>query len=127
MKRIYIAVLLIAASLFLGYLSGKDVEKRSNKHLEYISNMEYLIKRNEYKKAERLCKKAENEFNKTDIKFMYTYYVHSDLSDISENLASMRDYIKRKKDTEYFYVSGIAKNRLLKLINKEPINLQNIL
>lgn len=127
MKRIYIAFILIIISVLIGVFTRYDINKRSNKYLDYISNIEYYLKKDKYKEAEKECKKAVDDYNYNDSKIMYSYYVHSDLSDIGDNFNSMKNYINSKKKTEYYYISGMLKNRLKRIAEKEPINIQNVL
>lgn len=127
MRRVYIALGLIIISLTAAYFTGADVKSRSEKHLYNIKTIEIFLKNKDYKKAEKLCKKAADDFKINDSRVMYTYYNHNDLSDIGENLGSMLGYIERKKETEYYYISGITKNKLQGLIDREPIRIRNIL
>ncbi len=127
MRRIYIAVALLIISVIIGIFTTNDLKNRSLKHLNYISNMEYYLNKGYYKKAERLSKKAADEFKFTDSKIMYNYYLHRDLDEIDFNLYSMYEYIKRKKETEFNFISTQTKNRLQTIIDKEPVNLENIL
>lgn len=127
MRRVYIALGLIIISLTTAYFTGADVKSRSEKHLNNIKTIEKYIKNKDYNKAEIICKKAADDFKINDSRIMYTYYNHNDLSDIGENLGSMLGYIERKKETEYYYISGITKNKLQSLIDREPIRIRNIL
>lgn len=127
MRRIFIALALIAVCISIGTYTRYDLINRCEKHLNNIKKIEYCLNRKDYNKAEKICKKTADEYTFNDSKVMYNYYNHSNLSDIGENFYSMRGYIKRKKDTEFYYISGINKNKLQNIIDKEPINLRNIL
>ncbi len=79
------------------------------------------------KKRSDYAKKTADEFRLNDSRIMYIYYVHKDLAEIGENLYSMHDFIKNKKDSDYYNISGITKSKLQTIIDKEPLNIQNIL
>lgn len=127
MRRIYIAVALALISVTTGIFTSTDITARSEKQLNNIKKIEAYIKNKKLKKAEKLCKKTADEFSKKDSKIMYLYYIHSDLSYISENLYSMHGYLKRRRLNEYYYIADVTKNRLQVIIDKEPINPENIM
>ncbi len=127
MRRIYIAIALILISVGIGIFTSGDLKRRGTRHLFNIDKVERYIENREYEKAERLCKKTADEFRLNDSRIMYIYYVHKDLAEIGENLYSMHDFIKNKKDSDYYNISGITKSKLQTIIDKEPLNIQNIL
>ncbi len=127
MKRLYIAAALIIISLLLGIFTGKDIKSRSVKHLKNIKKIEAFLNKKDFINAEKTAKKTADDFYFNDSSIMYSYYIHKDLSDIGENLYSMHGYIKRKKLNEYYYVSTLAKSKLLSLIKREDIEIQNLL
>ncbi len=127
MKRLYIAAALIIISLTIGIFTGKDIKSRGYKHLENIRIIEACLSKKDFINAEKRAKKAADDFYFNDSSIMYSYYIHRDLSDIGENLYSMHGYIKRKKLNEYYYVSTLAKRKLLSLIDREDIEFQNLL
>ncbi len=127
MRRIFIAAALLLISVVSGIFFSKDIGERSKKHLNRINLIDSFLSKKDYKNAKITAKKTADEFNYIDSKIMYNYYIHKDLSDIAENLYSMHGYIERKKLNEYYYISGITKNRLQSIIEREKIDLRNIL
>lgn len=127
MRRVYIAAALIIISVVLGIFIDNDINSRSVKHIKRIHLIDNYLSKNDLKKAGITAKKTADEFYYTDSKIMYNYYVHKDLSEIAENLYSMEGYLERKKLNEYYYISGITKNRLKSIIERDNINLRNIL
>ncbi len=127
MRRIYIAVILILICIFTAVITSRDIKTRLNKELITVNKIEKYIDNKDYNKAEKLCKKAADEFNSNDSSYMYIYYVHKDLAEISEYLYNMHDYIKHRKISDFYSVSGIIKSRIKTITDKEPINIRNIM
>lgn len=127
MRRVFIAVLLLIISVVIGLLTNTDVNIRSKKHIDYISDIEYRINNKDYPYAEKLSKKAADEFNFIDSGIMYNYYTHNDLSEISDILGTIRIYIKNKNITEIHHYSNLAKNKLNSIIDKKKVSIENIL
>ncbi|MCH5303670.1 MAG: DUF4363 family protein [Ruminococcus sp.] len=127
MKRIYIAIGLFLFGMVFGYFTQYDIKTRTDKIVENINTIEEYLSKDEFKKAAEECKKTADKFKKTDSKVMYSYYEHSTLAEIEENLYSMQGYIERKEISNYNYLSGVTKGRLKAIADKELINFQNIL
>lgn len=127
MRRIIIAVSLLIISAIIGIITNYDLTERSRKHLSFITEIENSVSVNDYIKAENIIKKAADEFNFNDSYIMYNYYTHNDLSEISDLLNTMRIYIKEKNKVEFYHYSNLAKNKLQSVIDKEPVNIRNIL
>ena len=127
MRRIYIASALIVLCIIIAFLTSNDIKTRLNNKMKTVNRIERLVDNKDYIKAEKLCKKTADEFNSTDSQYMYIYYVHKDLSEIGEYLYNMHDYLKYRKISDYYSVSGIIKSKIKTIIDKEPINLQNVL
>lgn len=127
MRRVFIAVSLIIISVVTGVITNTDLNRRSEKHIKYLTEIEYHLNRDDYINAENLSKKAADEFNFNDSSIMYNYYTHNDLSEIGEILNTARIYIKSKNKPEFYHYSKLAKSRLNSIINKKKVNLENIL
>ena len=127
MRRVFIAFSLLVISVVAGVITNKDLNTRCSKHIDYILEVKNLVEKNNYFKAEKICKKAADEYNFTDSGIMYNYYTHNDLSEIGEILNTMRIYIKEKDKTEFYHYSDSAQIKLNSIINKKKVSLENIL
>lgn len=127
MRRVFIAVSLLIVSVVIGVITNIDLNARSEKHIEYIYEIEHRVNNKEFLNAELLSKKAADEYSFTDSGIMYNYYTHNDLSEIREILGTMRIYLKNKNISEFYHYSSLAKSRLNSIIDKKKVSVENIL
>ncbi len=127
MKRIYIAIALLAISIASGVFETVSVTQNSQKYIDYIDEINKKIDDKEVKNAAVLCKKADEEFEDMSKNYMFYYYMHKNLEEIESNLSSMYEYLRNDEVHDYYATSAITRRKLESMRDTGSVNLQNIL
>ena len=126
MKRIYIAIALLAVCIAIGVFETVNVSQGSQKYIDYIDEIEIKLNNDEIDSAAVLCKKAGEEFEEMSKTLMF-YYMHKNLEDIEGNLSSMYEYLRNKEIHDYYATAAITKDKLESMRDTGSVNFQNIL
>lgn len=127
MRRIYIAIALLAISIAAGVFETVNVSQGSQKYIDYIDEINKKIDDDEVKNAAVLCKKADEEFMDMSENYMFYYYMHKNLEEIESNLSSMYEYLRNDEVHDYYAAAAITKRKLESMRDTGSVNLQNIL
>ena len=127
MKRIYIALAFILFSLIAGTVEFITINKNAESYMSSISKIGNLVKEGRIEDAEKMSKKAAEDFEKISKSILTCYYSHDELEEINEQLYRLEDLLDDNRVEDFHEVSHILKNKLLSLKEKEQITIQNIL
>lgn len=127
MKRIYIAFVFILFSLIAGTVEFITINNNADNYMSSISKISNLVEERKIKDAEKLSKKAAEDFEKISKSIFTCYYSHDELEEINEQLYRLEDLLNNNRVEDYHELSHILKNKLLSLKEKEQITIQNIL
>lgn len=126
MKRIYIAIALLLASITMGIFETINVSQGSQKYIDYIDEINMKLDNNEVNNAAVLCKKADEEFEEMSKTLMF-YYMHKNLEDVAGSLSSMYEYLRNDEIHDYYAAAAMTKEKLESMRDTGSVNLQNIL
>lgn len=127
MKRIYIAIIILAISVAGGILETVSIRQNSEKYIKYVEDIERKIDNGDVKNAAILCKKADKEFKDLSENYMFYYYAHKNLEEIESNLSSMYAYLKNKEIHDFDATAAITKKKLESIRDTGKVNFKNIL
>lgn len=126
MKRLHIAVILIALSLAVGVFEVIYVNNTYNKCYNAIEKSKGYFSDNEYTDAYIMCKNAESQWNKSS-KTLSIFLVHSQISDVSNTINELKDAVKGKDKKEFSSLYKKTKRQLLFIKKSELPDFENIL
>lgn len=126
MKRIYIAIALLAASIAIGIFETVNVSQGSQKYIDYIEEINMKLDNDEINNAAVLCKMAGEDFEEMSKTLMF-YYMHKNLEEIEGNLSSMYEYLRHDEVHDYYATAAITKEKLESMRDTGSIKFQNIL
>lgn len=127
MKRIYIAVIFLIFSFTIGIIEYITVNHYTDSFLNVNSNTEKLVKKNKIKEAEKLSRKNAESFDRISKNYLYCYYQHDKLEEISEELYKLEDLLDDNRIDDFHEESHYLNKKLLSIKEKEQITIQNIL
>ena len=127
MKRIYFAVVFLLLSLAVGIFEYATITTKTDDYLNSVSKIGSLVKNNKSEEAEKLAKKTANQFNEFSKSFLYCFYKHDDLENITEQMYTIEDLLDDKNIEDYHKENHLLNEKLLFIKEKEQITIQNIL
>lgn len=126
MKRLFIAIALIAIALTLSTLEYIYVTKTYDRCITQIDKSYHYFSDKEYSYAYKLCKNAENIWNDS-AKIMSFFLVHSQIYNVSSDICELKNCAKNKEEIEFETLYNKTKRQLLSIKKSELPDLENIL
>ena len=126
MKRAWIAIGLIAASLVLGGVEYLYTANAAQIYTDLLNQADAHMEHNEAYEAQSVTERLDHRFSK-DAGVLHIFNFHSDVNAVANDLAALRRYAMTGSIPEYLAVSAQAKRRILTLFDIRAPRLGNIL
>lgn len=127
MKRLYIAILLIVISLFIGifetYLTNKLIDNTINN----INEINDFIDKNNMNEAINKIIETEKDFDKINQNYLHLLTLHDKFDEVGFNLTTMKIHLIKEDYNEYFSLKEKTKKQLLSLKTEKLPIIQNII
>ncbi len=126
MKRIYIAILLLTASLVLAAAETGYVSAKADTYISRIDAIDKQMRKDNFAEAADLCKELEESWEKS-AKRVDMLLIHDYVDSIGEEFSRMRSYTENASVDMYFSESTSAKKELASIRESEYPYFANIL
>lgn len=126
MKRMIIALALIAVSVFGSSAEVFFVGARAQSCLDQIEETDRLMRKLDYSAALKKCREAEDYWESSG-EAVDILLIHDYVDDIRVSLGQMRAHIENGSPDMYFSESAGAKKGLASIKGSEYPNFENIL
>ena len=126
MKRAWIALGLIAASLLIGGIDYLYTATAAHIYTEMLSEADAHMENNEAYEAQSVTERLDHRFSE-DKRILHIFSFHSEINAVGSDLAALRRYAQTGSTADYLATSAQAKRRILALYNLRTPSLGNIL
>lgn len=126
MKRAWVAIGLIAASLILSGVEYLYLNTTAGIYTEMLNEADACIEQNEAYKAQSLTERLDHRFSE-DKSIMHIFSFHSDVNALGSDLAALRRYAQTGNTADFLAVSAQAKRRILAIAELRAPRPENIL
>ena len=126
MKRIYIAIFLLALTIVASVFELRFIGREANGVTQQIEAIDGYMRRSEFNTAIKQCRTLEEKWSKTseNIDIML---IHDYVDSIGLSITKMRAGAETKNAVLYFSESASAKKALASIKGSEYPNFENIL
>lgn len=126
MKRIYIALFLMALTLTASMFELRFIGRQADSTMNRIDEIDALVGGEDYEQAIKKCKTLEQDWSKTseNIDIML---IHDYVDSIGLSITKMRSNAENQNAVMYFSESASAKKALASIKGSEYPNFENIL
>lgn len=126
MKRIWVALSLIALALTLGIVEMCIVSNSYSKYNQLLDTAEGYISNREFKKAYDVCTYTLNEWEDNE-QVLNLFLLHSRVDEVTEDIAQLCEYAQNKEKTMFSATCVKTKRQLLHLKMSELPLIENII
>lgn len=125
MKRGWIAVGLIIASLIMGVAEYIYTSVTARIYTDMLNEADARMENNEVYEAQSMTERLDHRFNE-DKTVLNIFSFHSDVNAIGSDLAALRRYAQTGSTAEFLAQSAQAKRRILALSELRAPRIENI-
>lgn len=126
MKRAWIAVGLILASVALGCAEYLYTATTAEIYTKMLNDADACMEQNDAYEAQSLTERLDHRFNE-DRAILHIFSYHTDVNAVGNDLAALRRYAQTGSTAEFLAVSAQAKRRILAISELRSPRLGNIL
>ncbi len=126
MKRAWIALGLIIASLIIGGIDYIYTATAAKIYTDMLTEGDAHMEQNEAYEAQSLTERLDHRFNE-DRQILHIFSFHSEINAIANDFAAMKRYALTGNTADYLAVSAQARERILALKEMRTPKLGNIL
>lgn len=126
MKRGWLALLLAAIVIATGAAEYILLNAGVKVCVDMLNEADALMEVNEIAQARELTSRLDNRFN-SQAKVYDVFMFHSEVLEISRDLAALRRYAQTGETAEFMATSARVKRTLLSLVNSREPRLENVL
>lgn len=126
MKRLWVAIALLAICFGIGIYEYSAVSKNEQKITQIIESAENYISKKEYKNAYNMSRYALTQWE-NESKNLNVFLLHSDILVVTENLHTLCEYAQDKNADEFVKICDKTIRQLHSLKESELPLIENLL